>query len=191
MAVQRDVGGQTVAGAGSQIEDDAAGRIPRAEPLGNRRGLRDAALPHDGEQRERADPRDLGDGGPAGHLSVKRRPQAMELPFDRPDVYPFRSAGDAGLAHSRRHLRPSRSMILRAVSGPHVPASYNTTGGGGSDFSHHVRIGSNSSHADSTSSRRVNSVASPSMQSSSRRSYAVSSSPPNAVPYRSEERRVG
>src|SRR5439155_12634072 len=77
-------------------------------------------------------------------------------------------------AHGRRQERPSASMSSSASSGPHDPASYS----GMSEVlrAKASRIGSTIFHCSSTSSRRVNNVASPRSASRSSVSYASGAS---------------
>src|SRR6266566_5845154 len=76
--------------------------------------------------------------------------------------------------HGLCHSLPSCASSFAAAGGPHVPAAYICSGGLSSR--HAASIGSMSAPAASTSSERVNRVGSPSMQSSSRRSYASGAS---------------
>src|SRR2546427_12133492 len=83
--------------------------------------------------------------------------------------------------YSARHCRPADSMSRSASSGPHDPAAY---AGIASAFCalQRSRIGITHRHPASTASRRMNSVESPTITSSSSRSYASGDVPPKVLP---------
>src|SRR6185436_18699131 len=85
------------------------------------------------------------------------------------------------VAHRRLQARPSRRSSSSASFGPQVPARYGC-GGGASALSVTRRMLPTIFQAASTSSRRVNSVWSPRMASSSSLSYASGLAAANVVP---------
>src|SRR5215472_9129133 len=101
------------------------------------------------------------------------------LPVARADAVRLEERDGAyGLCHDR----PSCVISRSAPGGPHVPAEYVSRGGW--PWRQTASMPSISFHAASTSSERVKSVGSPSMQSRSSRSYASGASTRNADAYR-------